>query len=117
MTLFDKDGNPVAYIEIEDENTIYLWDGTPVAYLYSENIYGFNGKHLGWFGDGVIRNHEGEKCGFTGSNVPVATKLEPFKSFKQFKPFKSFKEFAPFKPFDSWSTSSLLLKDFLRQGQ
>ncbi|MGQ1947966.1 4-fold beta flower protein [Geofilum sp. OHC36d9] len=117
MTLFDKDGNPVAYIEIQDENTIYLWDGTPVAYLDSENIYGFNGKHLGWFNDSIIRNHEGEKSGFTKSSVPVNAKFEPFKSFKQFKPFKSFKEFAPFKPFDSSSISSLPLKDFLKQGQ
>ncbi len=34
--------------------TIYLWGGKPVAYLSAESddgfhVYGFNGKHLGWF--------------------------------------------------------------------
>jgi hypothetical protein len=48
-TLFDINGNPVAYIDYDDEDIIYLWDGIPVAYLdYESNIYGFNGKYLGW---------------------------------------------------------------------
>jgi 4-fold beta-flower domain-containing protein len=52
-TLFSSQGKPTAYIA--DDSTIYLWSGKPVAYLYPDsvndglNIYGFNGKHLGWF--------------------------------------------------------------------
>jgi hypothetical protein len=53
--LFNSDGSPVAYIALEnDDLTIYMWSGKPVAYLESSSgggfsIYGFNGKHLGWF--------------------------------------------------------------------
>ena len=39
ITLFDPDGNPVAYIAPDDKNTIYLWSGKPVAYLKGEDIY------------------------------------------------------------------------------
>lgn len=109
VTLFDRYGKAVAYVDTDDEMTIYLWGGTPVAYLDGENLYGFNGKHLGWFEEGIIRDHEGHVVGFVEGAINVFTKFEPLKSFKQFKPFKSFKEFAPFKPVyaDRWSSTSL----------
>ena len=48
ITLFNSDGEAIAYIDAEDEDlTIYMWEGTPVAYLDPDgddfNIYGFNG--------------------------------------------------------------------------
>jgi hypothetical protein len=116
MTLFNKDGNAVAYID-DDNETIFLWDGTPVAYLDNENLYGFNGKHLGWYENGIIWNHSGERCGFSKESLPVFAKFEPFKSFKKFRPFKSFKEFAPFKPFKSSLISTMNFIDFLKLGE
>ncbi|MDP2721159.1 MAG: hypothetical protein Q8O72_00260 [Bacteroidales bacterium] len=116
MTFYNQNGNAVAYID-DDNETIFLWDGTPVAYLDKENIYGFNGKHLGWFEDGIVWNHNGEKNGFTKKSLPVFSKFEPFKAFKKFKPFKSFKEFAPFKPFKSSALANLDCNSFLKLGE
>ena len=96
-TLHDQNGNAIAYVAYDDESTIYLWDGTPAAYLDEENrIDGFNGKHLGWYEDGIVWNLEGSKTGYNRETLPVFAKFEPFKSFKKFKPFKSFKEFSRF---------------------
>jgi hypothetical protein len=117
ITLFDPDGNPVAYVAPDDENTIYLWSGKPVAYLEGENIYGFNGKHLGWFEEGIIWDHEGNRVGFIKGTLPVLAKFEPSKASKQFKPFKAFKEFAPFKPFKSTRVSKTPLSIFLSRGE
>ena len=40
ISLFNSDGDAVAYIDTNDEdNTIYLWNGTPVAYLSSDSNY------------------------------------------------------------------------------
>ncbi len=92
-TLFDKDGNPVAYIEdSENEPAIYLWNGHAVAYLSDNHVYGFNGKHLGWFEDGIIRDQNGEKIGFTKSCCPKITKIEPIKKIKKIKKIKSIKK-------------------------
>ena len=55
--------------------------------LNDENIYGFNGKHLGWFEEGIVFEHNGENIGFIESKCPVFTQFESFKSFKEFKPF------------------------------
>ena len=100
-SLFSGNGAAVAYIAIDDELTIYLWDGKPVASLQNDgsdfDVYGFNGKHLGWFARGVIWDHNGYASCATKERLNTA-QFEPFKSFKQFKPFKAFTEFAPARP-------------------
>ncbi|QHI35361.1 hypothetical protein IMCC3317_07070 [Kordia antarctica] len=123
ISLFDKNGDPIAYIATKEEMAIYLWDGTPVAYLDAENdeelydIYGFNGNHLGWYDDGFVINHKGYIVGFVKSATNIFTRYEPFKPFKKFKPFKGFKKFPPFKPFfrDQFSTESFAI--FLLRGK
>ncbi|HYD92248.1 MAG TPA: hypothetical protein VEA37_12265, partial [Flavobacterium sp.] len=106
VSLFDKDGNPFAYIAIDDESTIYSWNGSPLGYLFREDnqthIYSFQGKHLGWFEDGVVRDHTGNVAAFTkGAITNVLAKIEPIKGLKQLKPLKSFRELAPLKPVNS----------------
>ena len=115
-TLYEPKGKPVAYISQDNSNTIYLWTGEPVAYLSDENIYGFNGKHLGWFEQGILWDHRGHRVGFTKETLTNFAEFEPLKAFKSFKPFKAFKEFAPFKPFKTMNNSKLSLINFLKQG-
>jgi hypothetical protein len=112
VTLFSGNGNPVAYIDYgNDEPVIYMWSGKPVAYLSRSSsngmsVYGFNGKHLGWFVGGVVRDHDGNgACGVKG--VVSLPKLEPLKSLKELKPLKSLKELEPLRPIFSmqWSSS------------
>jgi hypothetical protein len=65
VSLFDGKGRAAAYIVADNEFTIYLWSGEPVASLVRDvgrdfHVYGFNGKHLGWFVAGIVRDHEGD---------------------------------------------------------
>lgn len=118
ISLYDKDGEAVAYIDTSDDLTIYLWGGAPVAYLEDGNIWGFNGNHLGWFEDGIMRNQNGDVVGFVkGAVSGVFINFESFKGFKDFKGFKGFKEFVPFKPFYSNSFSNMPLSLFLALGK
>jgi hypothetical protein len=110
---FDADGRPTAYIVVADEErTIYLWEGKAVAYLdYNEagdlDVFGFNGKHLGWFIDGLLRDHDGNVACAVKQRVgrPVT---EPPKPFKRQKPFLNFRNFPPLLPTftDAWSATS-----------
>jgi hypothetical protein len=118
IALFDVKGNPVVYIDSDDDGTIYTFSGVPLAYVYDDgSIYGFNGKHLGWFEDGIVWDHKGGQVGFIESRCPVFTKFQPFKGFKQFKPFKGFRQFAPFRPFKKYSTSAIPLNALLGAGR
>lgn len=118
ISLFDGARKPVAYIA--EELTIYLWSGKPVAYLYSDSgklhVYGFNGKHLGWFVKGVFRDHDGNAVGALRESFRSPVAYEPYKPYKQYKPYQSYREFAPYQPYlgTSWSEMPLVL--FLMQG-
>ena len=121
ISLFNSDGDPIAYIDSDDNDlTIYLWGGNPVAYLHKKSgkfhVYGFNGSHLGWFIDGIIRDHEGDAVGATKNATDMYTQYEPYKAYKQYKPYKSYKEYAPYQPYLSSSWSSMNFKLFLLRG-
>ncbi|MGB9592405.1 MAG: 4-fold beta flower protein [Candidatus Kryptoniota bacterium] len=121
ITLYNFDGRPVAYIAISEDYTIYLWNGKPVAYLYELSkkihVYNFEGKHLGWFEDGIIIDHNGNAVGFINGALNVPTQFEPFKSFKQFKPLKGLRELPPLKPLFSGKWSLTPLQIFLLFGE
>ena len=117
ISLFDKNGDTKAYID--EDNTIYLWDGTPVAYLYKTDeewhVYGFNGKHLGWFCGAIIYDKKGKRV---SSPFNTKSKMLPFKSIKHITPIKSIREFEPFsKPTLSDDWGDTLLEDFLKAGE
>jgi hypothetical protein len=119
ISLFDSTGQPIAYLA--EELTIYLWSGRPVAYLDEDksggfHVYGFNGKHLGWFVNGLVRDHQGDVVGGVKEAFSTATQYEPYKSYKQYKPYKSYKEYAPYRPYFSLNWSQIHLKLFLLQG-
>jgi len=85
VTLFDSQGAATAYVAIEDDLTIYLWDGTPVAYLAPNtqvnlHVYSFDGTHLGWLEDGIIWNHNGDAQGALRQAFSSAVQLEPLKA-------------------------------------
>ena len=120
IDLFNGAAEAKAYIA--DDLTLYLWDGEPVAYLDTSrsntevDVYGFNGKHLGWFRRGIIFDHEGYAVGAVREAFIRRPMIVPFKAFKKFKPFKILKEFSPLRPLFNKSWSETGLTRFLRQG-
>ena len=109
ITLYDSAGEAAAYIDTAERNTIYLWSGEPAAYLRKDgsvpDIYGFNGRHLGWLEKGIVRDHEGLMAGFT------------YRPQKMQKPFRAQPEFPPQRPFYRNTFSSTSLTEFLMQGR
>ncbi len=117
ISLFDAEGDAVAYIDTSDEFTIYLWQGKPVAYLDNSSVYGFNGKHLGWFDEGIVWDHKGYAVGFVEGAVNKLTKLERLKSLQQLTPLKSLQQLEPLEPLHKNSFSPLPLEFFLSLGR
>jgi len=115
--LYDKNGEAAAYIASDVHDTIYLWEGLPAAYLYEEdNVYGFNGRHLGWFRNDVLFNHRGERVGFTHTTCPVSIAKPPVKGKKAAKDDMRHRWGAPSTPKFLFHTAQESLADFLRQG-
>ena len=119
ISLFSADGSAIAYVA--DDLTIYLWGGKPVAYLRGDpadrfDVYGFNGRHLGWYSGGVLYDHAGFLVGARKEAFSTFTKLEPIKGIKQIKPIKAIPQIAPVAPIfvNQWSRE--YLDEFLLQG-
>lgn len=111
ISIFDHQGEAVAYVDTDEEATIFLWSGRPVAYISGTNIYGFNGEHLGWINQGIFYDHEGYGIGFFKNATSTLTRLEPLKGIKQLRPLRSLKELEPLHPLFSsyWSNTPLEL--------
>lgn len=126
ISLFDVRGEAVAYIDTEDsdEMVIYLWTGEPVAYVRKGNytdeaasIYGFNGRHLGWFESGVVRTHKGRVVGFIrGAISNITLKAERMKHVKRMCPMKSMASMAPMHQMEVTKFSLIPLRVFLGLG-
>jgi hypothetical protein len=117
INLYDSGGNAVAYIALDQDLTIYLWSGKPCAYLVDENIYGFNGKHLGWFRSwGWVYDHDGHVVAALAENFRTPVQSAPLKGLKELRPLKSLKELKPLKPLFCQDWSSCPAKAFFLGG-
>lgn len=123
ITLYDANKEAIAYIDYDDDSTIYTLKGEPVAYLeLEEQVYGFNGKFLGWYFDGVLYDRTchavGAKHGIVRGGINTAvTSPEKIKGIKHIKPVKHVRETGSIRPvlFDSWSETPLT--EFLDIGK
>ncbi|RJR35555.1 MAG: hypothetical protein C4576_24775 [Desulfobacteraceae bacterium] len=116
-TLYNKNGEAVAYIAEDYHSTIYLWEGLPAAYLYQdEHVYGYNGRHLGWFKGEVLFNHKGERVGFLYTTCPVSVIKPPVKSKKAAPDEIRSRWSPPGLPKLGYQPAEESLSDFLKQG-
>jgi hypothetical protein len=117
-TLYDRNGEPVAYIADDYQETIYLWDGQPVAYLYDDkHVYGINGRHLGWFLNDIVYDDRGARAGFTTLTCPVPVAKEPAKTRKRPMDKTQPRWTAPPLANLGFDFTSQALADLLREGQ
>lgn len=114
ITYYDKNGNPFCYTE--DDCHIYDFDGNPIAYRDSENVWNYDGKHLGLMHKGWIIDHSGKYLLFSkqsaGGPLKPLRSLSPLKGLKSLKPLKGLKELAPLRPMTSLSWSELTMDEF-----
>lgn len=119
VTLFDSYGYAVAYIDSGDL-TIYLWNGEPVAYLRRDNdsrfsAFGYNGRHLGWYLNGVLYGHDGDAVCAIGGRLNTTHESNP-RSQRQFVRIKAPPEPMPPLPIFYNTFSAAPCDDVLNEG-
>ena len=115
--IFNKNGEPVAYITPGHTPVIYLWDGIPAAYIYEgDHVFGINGKHLGWFINKILYTHEGDRIGYTFDTCPVSIAKDPVKGKKQAKDEIRPRWAIPSLPEFGYKVADLDLTEFLSEG-
>jgi len=112
VALYDSRRQAVAYLGADDSRTVYLWSGEPVAYLVDESIYGFNGRHLGWYENGVILDHDGNVVASPAIAFRKPVQAAPARGLKGVTPSKGPTQSTPVKPTLASSWSDLSARDF-----
>lgn len=97
LTFYDAGGRPVAYSD--DRRHVYEFGGLPLAYLDGDSVYAFDGRHLGWWSHGWVRDHQGAWVFFTenavGGPPTPARQARPVKGYKNVPPAPAFKHVKP----------------------
>jgi hypothetical protein len=113
ISLYDGNGEARAYIDFNEDATIFLWDGTPVAFIENDHddlcVYGFNGRFLGWYEKGIIYDKQGYVIGAKKGAINMIFRIERIKGIQGITPIKPITSITPIKPFwrNSWSSNSL----------
>ncbi len=121
ITLFDNNGEARAYIDFDEEATIFFWDGTPAAFLEQDGgdicVIGFNGNFMGWYEDGIIYDKKGYAVGAREGAISMMTKMERMKGMQKMIPMRPMTPMSPMQPMwkNSWSSTSLT--EFLYFGK
>ncbi len=120
VSLYDSEGEAVAYIDYEEDATIYLWNGSPVAFIAKDGsdvcIFGFDRSFLGWYENGVVYDKEGYTVGSRKDALNMFYRMEPFKGFAKLAPLRPITPFTPLKPFWKNQWSDATLTEFLYLG-
>ena len=82
QTIYDKHGNPLAYIA--GDGVIYGFDGACIAYVYRSRVWTFPGQQLGWFDRGWLRTLPGRCVGAAdNADTLLGPQLAPRKQSRQ----------------------------------
>jgi hypothetical protein len=121
ISLFDSEGEARAYIDYDEDATIFMWDGTPVAFLEKDRsdicVFGFNGSFMGWYEDGIIYDKKGYAVGARKGSTNMMTKMERMKSMQKMTPMRPMTPMTPMTPMWKSSWSSTSLTEFLYFGK
>ena len=114
-TIYDIHRRARIYLADDAEKSIYTWDGHAVACLDGEQVYGWRGRHIGWFVDGILYDGAGYRVGFTAEACPEQTYAEPAKYSKHTHPKRFTRRDPHARPALSQGNSQQDLEAFIRQ--
>jgi len=109
----------IAQAYTENAVDIYSFNGEPLAYFYMDAIYSYQGKQLGWFSDGWIRDLNGFCVFFTqgATGGPLKSLIHPipFVGTKRLLPIKAPRQIMKIRPIKRLTWSPLSNQHFFKQ--
>jgi hypothetical protein len=84
--------------------------------VVDESVYGFNGKHLGWYENGAIVDHDGNVVLSPAIAFRKPVQTAPVRGLKGVTPSKGPKEAKPLMPTLASAWSDLSARDFFHSS-
>ena len=88
------DGSGRVYAWLDEGGRIVGLDGNHLAFIEGDTVYNWQGQHVGWWGNGHVRDNAGAVAVFTAD----ADNLGVVKPVKAVKPVQPEKKVVPAKP-------------------
>lgn len=84
--LYGKSGKVHAWLDISNGNILDL-NGQHLAFIAGDSVYDWDGRHIGWWLSGSIRDRTNAAAFFTKDAGSIGV-LKPLKALKPLKPLK-----------------------------
>lgn len=113
MKILDVIYNRFGYPELRllENGRFVTFGGKSAGFLRRESIYDYRGRHLGWFENGVLRDHWGNVIGFGESPSDYPSPIFPIKAIKpiasivEIEQIRPIPQIPPIKPIKSFNWS------------
>lgn len=109
--LYDKRGGVIAFLG--ENNRIVDLRGRSIAWIRDDNVYNYNGRHLGWWLRDHMRGPDGGvmvwlRGASPGVMLPIP-RLPPMPPLPELEPLRPLPNLPPLRPMRSlsWSAHSL----------
>jgi hypothetical protein len=112
--IYNRFGKPIFRLLSDDR--LVTFPGKNAGFLVGDNLYNYTGKHVGWFSEGLVRDHYGHVVGFgekvTDSIHPLLPYMQykPYAGYVQYEPYRPYLQYEPYRPYKAYSWSSISLE-------
>ncbi len=93
--LYDESGRAYAWLD-EPTGRIFSLRGKNIAFIDGDSVYAWSGRHIGWWGDGHIRDRSGAVAVFTAGAASLGV-VKPVTAVKPVQPVKAVSPVRPVK--------------------
>ena len=99
----DNQGTPILFFN-SNQKVLFDYAGNPKFYFKTDywgdvNIFNFNGKHIGWYVNGTLRDHQGNiMASETNKLINVTYQMPGIKPLEKLLPLKAVEEIVPMRP-------------------
>lgn len=110
-TIYNRFGEP--RLRLFENGRLVDFSGRNIGFTDKDNAYNYNGQHVGWYENGILRDHDGFCVGFGEIATDTIHPLLPLKQLKylpslpELEPLRPLKSLAPLKPLKNFSWSEL----------
>lgn len=104
QSFYDNSGKPILFYNSAN-NTLFDFLGSPLFYFTFDNLskinmYDFEGHHIAWLSEGILRDHEGKiLASQRGRVINISySAIDPIKPIEKIIPIKKVEQIPPIQP-------------------
>lgn len=92
-TIYDRFGYPE--LRLLENGRLVTFQGHSAGFLKGDGVYNYNGKHVGWYENGILRDHFGNVVGFDENPTDYPSPILPIQFIKPIPAIEEVEQIRP----------------------